>query len=533
MARPLLARASSFLSPDGTLGGILTSAVLQIEATLSSSYASGAQDILNIIKRPADGSAQSAYDFQLGIDNTASATDPTLNGTVGSPNAYFNFDGGDYITMKGAITTFMKNLHKTTGGQNFWVAMIFRDVSSAGARVMMSTTNNSSTGQGICFFRGSSASVPQGWDLRQTNGSAGVSATTKRAIRNADRMHLIVATHDHASNTTRIWMDGVYISRSHTFGTSTTDGQHAVTLGVVATGGTAMDNGFQMKSFAMGNTFMTEFEEARLRAYYERLHRVSYTYKPASIYYTVSSAVFQIDGVTPYSCGDQSITYTNATNMVLNPADGSAQTAYDFTATGTFAGRALYGWTPNGGDYLQLAANTSFIKNLHKTTGGTDFWIALAFRCDGSMAAETTFANTNSALLAGGPGLCMKTDTAEDFTITQIGATAAVAAAAITGVSSAGAADYLFVLSYSHSNNNWRVAMNGRTFSDLAHTFNTSTADPVGLFTLLAESDGGAAVGSAGNFELYGCSMGNAYIDNTALGLIFDYYNTLHERTYA
>lgn len=54
------------------------------------------------------------FDFFLGTDATAQATDPSINGTAGQLAAgnYLGFDGGDYLTYDAANETWMNSLHK-------------------------------------------------------------------------------------------------------------------------------------------------------------------------------------------------------------------------------------------------------------------------------------------------------------------------------------------------------------------------------------------------------------------------------------
>lgn len=70
------------------------------------------------------------YDFFLGADGTASATDPTFNGNVGNQRTeYFSADGGDYFTYDSANETWMKSLGKA--GSHSFVAVVYVPSSSA------------------------------------------------------------------------------------------------------------------------------------------------------------------------------------------------------------------------------------------------------------------------------------------------------------------------------------------------------------------------------------------------------------------
>jgi hypothetical protein len=82
-----------------------------------------------------DGSAQSwldltgnGYDYFLGVDGSATTTDPTFNGSAGglSSSEYFSFDGGDEIRYDTSNETWMSNYHKADGQGTiiFWLYVI-------------------------------------------------------------------------------------------------------------------------------------------------------------------------------------------------------------------------------------------------------------------------------------------------------------------------------------------------------------------------------------------------------------------------
>src|SRR5574343_994393 len=107
-------------SGDGSLSDVIASAVFDLDATQAASYPGSGTTWSNLVTAPADGSAQTAYDFYRG-DGSTSTTYPTFNGTPGSAAAYWSFDGGDLFDLKsGANTTFLKNAHKSAGGGIGW-----------------------------------------------------------------------------------------------------------------------------------------------------------------------------------------------------------------------------------------------------------------------------------------------------------------------------------------------------------------------------------------------------------------------------
>lgn len=85
--------------------GLTTNLETCLDAGSSASYTSG-QSWLDL--------TANGFDFFLGADGSATATDPTHNGTPGglSSSEYFSFDGGDYFTYDSANEAWMENLHK-------------------------------------------------------------------------------------------------------------------------------------------------------------------------------------------------------------------------------------------------------------------------------------------------------------------------------------------------------------------------------------------------------------------------------------
>lgn len=133
-------------------GGIVmpASAVFDLDATQIGSYPGSGQVWNNLIATPADGSAQSAYNFNLGATASASTDDPTFVGTAGAPSAYFGLDGGDYFELSTGNTTFTKSLHKTTDFRPFTMIVCFRAADGVTSRVIMgNTAKSASTAHGI------------------------------------------------------------------------------------------------------------------------------------------------------------------------------------------------------------------------------------------------------------------------------------------------------------------------------------------------------------------------------------------------
>lgn len=91
-------------------------------------YTSG-QTLANWELTPADGAAQTTYDFWLGVNSSAASDDPVF--TSGSPG-FFSFNGGTYFNGKES-SAFLRSLHKA--GAKFTIELWIRWDSAVGTNV--------------------------------------------------------------------------------------------------------------------------------------------------------------------------------------------------------------------------------------------------------------------------------------------------------------------------------------------------------------------------------------------------------------
>jgi hypothetical protein len=121
--------------------GLTSNLKLCLDAADSASYSSGQ----SWLDRSGGG-----YDFFRGADGSATATDPTFNGTPGgkSSSEYWSFDGGDYFNYDTANEAWMENLHKD--GAKFTIAAWCYFATTAG-HSMIGNSNNSQALVGFNF----------------------------------------------------------------------------------------------------------------------------------------------------------------------------------------------------------------------------------------------------------------------------------------------------------------------------------------------------------------------------------------------
>lgn len=252
----------------------------------------------------------------------------------------------------------------------------------------------------------------------------------------------------------------------------------------------------------------------------------------------VASTVFDLDATIVDSYPGTGTTWAN---LVVAPADGSDQTAYDFYTgngstdttypafNGTPGDSAAY-WGFDGGDYFNIktGANTAFLNALHKTTGGTAWWVACAFRTPESLGNCGFFQTaTNNAT----PGCYMFAQAGGNVRVLQRGNTGfttkdPIASGAVDDAES----DYIAIISYDPTANAYRGWANTATATTTDNAnFNACTSNAAVPLTL---GRGGGSVMFLAGARMYSFAMGNAYLDNTGAAAIMAALEARHGRDY-
>lgn len=233
-------------------------------------------------------------------------------------------------------------------------------------------------------------------------------------------------------------------------------------------------------------------------------------------------------------------------NVITSPADGSAQSAFDVyrgdtstetTNDPTFTGSAGVAgayWLYDGGDFFvsTQASDVSpgYLSKMQRTDQGNGFWIAFAIRYDNALTTRL-FGNVNSTseygmqflMTAGG---IVRVSRFRNST-TQT-----------TDIAGAGTmvdnTDYLYILSMNSARTNYRFWINSRTASNVAPAaaWSAVTNDASHRFGLGVNYPTNNAFNS-NTSRLYGMAGGNDYLDDTAAGHIFDYFNASTGITFA
>jgi hypothetical protein len=218
---------------------------------------------------------------------------------------------------------------------------------------------------------------------------------------------------------------------------------------------------------------------------------------------------------------------TALNTLVSSPASGASASDYNLTLSGmSFSGSAgdaaAYLFSTAGAGFAENVTNTAFLRDMHKTTGGSDYTIVMAYRPEATTAA-TLFSTASSAT---NNGLMVETTTQITHRQGYGGASTPV-----SGGTVAATTWYLVIVTHSHSTNRSRRWLNTVTGSEQVHTFNTTTTDATGNLHLFSRTDGASLMPTNSRFA--GGLLMNTYIDDGMANFLFDYYNTLHGRTYA
>lgn len=268
--------ALSATASDISLQSVVASAVFDLDATVADSYPGTGTTWANLAAIPADGSAQTAYDFHTG-DGADNTTYPVFNGSAGDPGAYWSFDGvNDFFRLKsGTNTNFLGGLHKTAGGDDFWLAFAIRaaDATWPSFEAVFATLNSvAAGGSGILVQATSSETIR----LLQAYGGAAIAASSVIATPGGD--HIVIVSHSHAENKTRFWIDMTTAEEvAHTFQTNTNAANGAATIAAYTNNTANLDSEFRIYSVAMGNEYLDDAKAAAIIAHLEARHGRDYT----------------------------------------------------------------------------------------------------------------------------------------------------------------------------------------------------------------------------------------------------------------
>lgn len=227
-------------------------------------------------------------------------------------------------------------------------------------------------------------------------------------------------------------------------------------------------------------------------------------------------------------------------NVIASPADGSSQSAFDYylgatgsassddpTFTGTAGVTGSY-WAFDGGDAfgsVQTGTNLGFLANVHRTTGGSAFWVAIACRINVG-STKGIFSTQNGATAI---GFRVQSASSEEIVFIQRGNT--INSQYSTGYIHNATTDLLIIISADNGGGDITHWINNRTGSSSTISY-SSESNPIAAGSTIGGISPSASRLPNGS-RVYGVAAGNAYIDDTAAGYIFDYFNASTGITFA
>ena len=243
---------------------IVSSALIDIEATISDSYGGSGQTITDLL---------SGTNFTLGADASAGSDDPTFNGSAGDSGAYFSTDGGDFFKALSNISI-LNGAHKTGGTDSgpVWFAIAFRTPSSFATQAIFGTST-SSNDQGFRVITLSSGAIR----LQQSDGSGfGWNASFTPTLSTDTDYVLIVSWDATSSGDTKIWLNSDTSSTtSDAFDATTTDATNVFELFANGGGGLIL-GASRFRGFSAGNEVLDNTKAADLKNEYEARHGLAY-----------------------------------------------------------------------------------------------------------------------------------------------------------------------------------------------------------------------------------------------------------------
>ena len=251
----------------------IASVCCDLDATIAASYTSG-QTWANLIAAPADGAAQTDYDFWLGAGSGASTDDPTFTGTAGAPAAYFLHDGGDFFTIKNvANPVTIYNMHKKTGGTNsWWVAFA----------VYRPTAANTFWGRGWTGATHGMYLYNAGNALYQDHTGGITLLSGSGTTANANNLHIVSVDMEGTTNNVRHWSNSTTkTSWSKTWTSDSVNTTKAFIIGGTVTSADVIQdkvaNTTRYYHFSAGNAFIDDAQAADIFAHLEARHSRDYT----------------------------------------------------------------------------------------------------------------------------------------------------------------------------------------------------------------------------------------------------------------
>lgn len=249
------------------LDSVISSVCCDLDATISASYGGSGQTWANLIASPADGAAQTDYDFFLGADGDSSTDDPAFNVDT------FDLDGTDVFVGKITNTPTLAGLSRTDGTNVWWIATVTHIAALLSADFFFEVRNGTTFGNQILIRTKDNTGT-----LRVAQRGSATVNVDFAGVLTADTDHLIIVSADVPNNNIRLWVNTTTkTTASPAFNTSTADATFAASLAGRNPSGNHLPNGSKYKHFSCGNAFIDDADAALIFAHLEARHGKDYT----------------------------------------------------------------------------------------------------------------------------------------------------------------------------------------------------------------------------------------------------------------
>lgn len=186
----------------------IPTAVFELDAGNSSSYSGSGQTWANIVTSPADGSAQTDYDFYRGITGSSQSSDPTFNGSAGANTSaeYWSFDGGDFFNKITTNGTFINSLHKDSAVFT-WYGFLKTPTSLSGGNCHLFGTNGGGTsGKGLSLYLQSGGTMTL--LVSDNSGGAALNKSTSSSFFSDATNHFLAVSYNEATGVGMFYRNG-------------------------------------------------------------------------------------------------------------------------------------------------------------------------------------------------------------------------------------------------------------------------------------------------------------------------------------
>lgn len=255
------------------LSAIISSAVFDLDFTNASCYSGSGNTVYNLIASPADGAAQSAYDFQFG-DGINSNRNPVFSGTAGNSAAEFTFPAAtQYFKLASSNTAFINSWNKSgTSSGDFWMIFFGNFANSASSQYIFATHPNGGTNPGFSLFLNANEVIryTQRGDAATGQWSP---ATSAPYIAPVGDYNWLAFSYRKSDGLIR-WWNGTTTATEVTSGfvTGTTDSPTTLLLGAASDLAGEFEIGTKAKAFCAGNSFLTNAQIADIVTEYQTRH---------------------------------------------------------------------------------------------------------------------------------------------------------------------------------------------------------------------------------------------------------------------